>query len=231
MRLTCFGSCGAYPKENMGTSCYYVETDAKMVFDLGCGSLSRLSGFVKIEDIDALFISHFHSDHISDISVLRYFECYKQGQRLHVYMPKDDCVECQLFSAFPEFIVHYIEVGDYITLGRTKVKVVMADHVPNSVGYKITEMKRTIYYTGDTSFTNEMILNAKSSDLVIADCFIDTPSKLPSMKHCSVAEIKYLHDATGTKVLASHILPSHYDKVVKEIGLTNVIQELLTYEV
>ena len=66
--LTCAlqsGSCG---------NCIYVETsDARLLFDAGISGRSaqnRLAQFDRdIRDVDALFISHNHSDHVSGAGV------------------------------------------------------------------------------------------------------------------------------------------------------------------
>ena len=58
-------------KERVSTSNYIEIGNKKILLDCGCGTLVRMSqAEISFKDIDIIFISHFHIDHISDLSAL-----------------------------------------------------------------------------------------------------------------------------------------------------------------
>ena len=67
MRLLVIGESSGRPLAGGATSCYLVEYDgAKILLDIGSGALSVLERAVRFDEIDDIFISHFHSDHVAD---------------------------------------------------------------------------------------------------------------------------------------------------------------------
>src|SRR5690625_3589619 len=73
LKLTVIGCWGGYPAPGGSTSAYMVEkNNFTLLIDLGSGSLSTLQAYKNVMDIDAVIISHYHSDHIADIGVLQY---------------------------------------------------------------------------------------------------------------------------------------------------------------
>ena len=73
MKLTVLGNNGPFPAAGGACSGYLViEGDKKILIDCGNGVLANLQKFIKLEEIDAVILTHLHSDHMSDMMVLRY---------------------------------------------------------------------------------------------------------------------------------------------------------------
>ena len=73
MKLTIIGLWGAYPKVNEASSGYLLEHNGfKLLIDCGSGVLSKMQNYVQPEKLDAVLISHYHTDHIADIGVLQH---------------------------------------------------------------------------------------------------------------------------------------------------------------
>jgi ribonuclease BN (tRNA processing enzyme) len=74
MRLTVIGNSGSFPGPDSPASCYMVSaTDSagktwRIILDMGNGALGVLQRHVKLEDIDAILVSHLHPDHCIDLS-------------------------------------------------------------------------------------------------------------------------------------------------------------------
>ncbi|MFW0184572.1 MBL fold metallo-hydrolase [Rothia sp. CCM 9418] len=74
MRLTVIGCSGSFPSATSPASCYMISaTDLngktwRILVDMGNGALGVLQRHVKLEDIDAILISHLHPDHCIDLS-------------------------------------------------------------------------------------------------------------------------------------------------------------------
>ena len=73
MRIIVLGCFGPYPPAGGTCSGYLLEKDGSFVLlDCGNGVLSKLQHFIKLKDLSAVILSHLHSDHVSDISILGY---------------------------------------------------------------------------------------------------------------------------------------------------------------
>ena len=71
MKIHVLGIYGPFPAGNGATSGYLAEEAGTLVqFDLGSGILSRLTARTAPEKLSAVFLSHWHFDHASDISLL-----------------------------------------------------------------------------------------------------------------------------------------------------------------
>ena len=232
MKLTALGSMGAYPENNSGTSCYYVESDIKLFFDFGSNVLSKINKVTSVEDVDGIFITHFHSDHIADLLVLRYHKFYRDGGRTKVYMLNTDCLEKDLIANSPCFDVHFIKVGDVVEIGETKIEVVSAYHSIECVGYKIKDSNgRVLYYTGDTVKSVEIVDNAKNADVVLCDCFMASDVISKNAPHMSAKDAIEIANIVGCKILGTHVYPDCKAGVEKEIFPFEVIEELKSYEI
>ena len=69
MKLTVLGCGSFFVSANQTASAFLLETAGKKILiDCGPGTLVRLSEQkVKLEDIDYVFLTHFHPDHSSDL--------------------------------------------------------------------------------------------------------------------------------------------------------------------
>lgn len=68
MRLTILGSSGSAPGPYAPCSGYLVEDgEYKLLLDLGPGASMTLQRFADPGDIDAVILSHNHTDHLADL--------------------------------------------------------------------------------------------------------------------------------------------------------------------
>ncbi|WP_431278975.1 MBL fold metallo-hydrolase [Leifsonia poae] len=81
MRVTTLGSSTHYPRPGNACSGYLVQSgDTSIWVDAGAGTLAELQRHVQLEDIDAIWISHTHADHTSDLLTAYY--AYRFGDVL-----------------------------------------------------------------------------------------------------------------------------------------------------
>ena len=82
MRLTVVGATGSMSGPGSPASCYLVQAEGRcpvsgllrtfsVLLDLGPGSFGALWRHMDPCDIDALFLSHCHADHMGDIISLQ----------------------------------------------------------------------------------------------------------------------------------------------------------------
>lgn len=175
MEFSVIGYWGGYPAENGATSAYMIKKDGfNLVIDMGSGAVSKLQKYVKIEQIDAVILSHYHHDHVADVGVLQYarlVKSYVTGETavLPIYGHEED--ETGFKSLTHDYTKgvaydpsHSLEIGPFsITFLRT------AHSVP-CFGMRITDGERVIVYTADTAFQEEWIPFAAEADLLVTDC-------------------------------------------------------------
>ena len=92
MRLIVLGCFGPYPIAGQSCSGYLLQNnDTSILLDCGNGVLSRLRYHMEPWDLDAVILSHLHSDHVSDLMIMRYAIMLQRkqepGRALPVYAP------------------------------------------------------------------------------------------------------------------------------------------------
>lgn len=90
MRLTVVGCSGSAPGPESACSCYLVEDDGyRLLLDLGAGASGPLQRPVAPGDIDAVILSHSHSDHYADLTQLWRLREVTKAAPLPVIGPSD----------------------------------------------------------------------------------------------------------------------------------------------
>ncbi len=197
MRLTFIGSGDAFGSGGRLNTCFHVM-GAKVNFLIDCGA-SSLIGLkahrIPLNDIQAIFITHFHADHFGGIPFLmldaQFFS--KRTAPLAIAGPTGlaSWYERVLETAFPgssrttpKFALSLIELraSESAEIAGVVVKPFQVNH-GNPGGpcfaYRLAAEGRTLAYTGDTEWTDELIAAATNADLFIAEAyFFDKKVKL-----------------------------------------------------
>lgn len=225
MLVTVLGKYGPYPKVNGGTSAYLVQSGGTAVLlDCGSGALGRVQRLLPLEKLDAVLLSHLHSDHICDVLPLSY-ALEASNRTLPVYMPDFACPQKDAICAQKGLLIRFIENGSTFTVGSLTVECTQMVHPYPSYAMRVSDGKRTLFYSGDTSLCSRLPRAAEGSDLLLLDCGKREGTNAP---HLSLSEAKALSRELGIPALASHLHPALQYK--SAAGVT-VAQEGKTYEV
>lgn len=173
------------------------------VFDAGGGMVKRAvqaAQRYKIpelnpQDIDYLFLTHLHSDHIHDVSELASARWWARRQRLSIYGPKglDDYVEHmnamaaieadiraagtpkQLVTDRYGYLASATEIEDGIVFQNADITVeaftVPHGNIKPAFGYKITTADKTLVISGDTTYSDTVAEKARGVDLLIHEVY------------------------------------------------------------
>ena len=91
MRVTILGSSTHYPRPANACSGYLVQSGETSIWvDAGTGTLAELQRHVQLEDVSAIWISHTHADHTSDLLTAYYayrFGDVQPGAPIPVFAP------------------------------------------------------------------------------------------------------------------------------------------------
>lgn len=209
MQLIILGMDGGYPAPGGATSGYLVHQDSTAVaFDLGSGTLGRLTALMPPEDLTALVLSHWHYDHTSDVLPLLYR--LMGGKPLHVYGPVDESSAVRrVLMADPAVVLHDVAPGDVLTLGDLTVTAYAARHPVPGLMYRIVGGGRTLCYTGDTNTCPGLTDFARDADLLLADGVFSEAAWTEDKPHLSAALAARLSvDANARRCIITHLNPA-----------------------
>lgn len=170
MEITVLGKYGPYGKAGGGcTSGYLVKNGEDcIVLDMGSGTLSRLCAAVDISRIKHIFISHIHFDHTSDLLVLKYL-LEEISHKVNIYTHREDSPWYDVLFDHPNFNVINIDESTVINIGSTELRFLPMKHTVTDYAV-IIKGEKTVCYTGDTLFNDNVLKCFEASDLVLADC-------------------------------------------------------------
>ncbi len=211
MLLHILGVNGPYPESNGATSGYLLCTEkARLQFDLGSGVLGRLTALTPPEDLDALFLSHWHFDHASDILPLIY-RLDPSGKPLDVYAPADEQSPLRrILLSCAGFRLHDTAAGDVLKIGDAEITVTPARHPVPAVGFRVSDGKKVFGYTGDTNTLPGLADHYRGCGLLLADALFPEESWGEGKPHLSAPLAAALaRDAGVSRLVLTHLNPSY----------------------
>jgi ribonuclease BN (tRNA processing enzyme) len=173
-----------------------VETKgARLLLDCGPGIATALSSVVSPASLDAIVISHFHSDHCYDLlpigkSLLSRLIRFPGGpvpsedvRPVRLYVPSGaDELFARWAALFPvstmplldkafevAFDVHEYQPGDRFEIGDCTLGLHGMRHSKPNCGARIECATGTLAYTGDTGVTDAITKLAAGADLLLAE--------------------------------------------------------------
>lgn len=146
------GSAGTWATVDSPTSCFVVSGEgARVVLDLGFGAAVRL---VDLASIDAVVVSHRHPDHCADVLSLHHVLGYGPLRREGVPLlgPPSAIESLRAFGGdlAPVFRTDAVESGDMRRFGGLGLEFVGMDHSVPCNGVRVSDGRRSLFYTGDT---------------------------------------------------------------------------------
>ena len=206
MKLTVLGNTGAYPGPGGACSGYLFESaGSRIILDFGSGVMANLEKHHSFSEIDLIICSHLHSDHISDLYVLRYALESKDLQ-VPLFVPSEPPLE--LASLYYKDVYKIKILSEDLILNEDHLTITfkVLKHPVLDFGTKITDGETTFLYTGDTAYTPALLEFAKGVDVMLCDAtFLED---VVSEKHLSVKEACEIANEAGVKTLIlTHLAP------------------------
>ncbi len=191
MRVTMLGTGTPVPNaERLGSAILVEVAGKRLLFDCGRGAVIRLTqAGVSPSEIDGLFLTHLHSDHVVGIPDLWLSGWFLGRDRpLQVWGPSGTrSMGEHLLQAFA-FDIHIredapeplpakgaeidakeIEQGNVYDDGSVRVTAFVVDHGPvkPAFGYRVDYAGHSLVISGDTKFCQNLIDFAKDADCLI----------------------------------------------------------------
>jgi ribonuclease BN (tRNA processing enzyme) len=214
IKIRILGYSGGYPAAGKPTSGYLVSYGGKhILIDCGSGVLSELQKYIPIHEIDAIILTHLHSDHICDIPVLKYS---LQMMKLHnedihpipVYAPQTPENQLAGIMGDENLVVHPISGEFAIELFGARITFRQTKHSVECVSVRIEYTESVFSYSSDTSYDINLSETFKNADLSIMDCGSLDNDQYSTRNHMSPRECYSVFLHSGTKrVVLSHLIP------------------------
>jgi ribonuclease BN (tRNA processing enzyme) len=199
MQLTPLGVLAGMPSSGQGSSGYLVQTSASsLLLDAGPGTALTLSRYLDDRPLDAVFISHQHSDHIYDLLPLGKMLL---GRRLHRDERTGELAVNEAVAAVPLFVprgalkalvtlaqlfpvtthplldrsfdlafdVHEYEPGETHTVNDLALRFELLQHVSPNCGIRIEAGDDSLVYTGDTGVTDALPALAEGAGTLLSE--------------------------------------------------------------
>jgi len=218
LKLAVLGNNGPFPGPGGACSGYLLtEGDTKVLIDCGNGVLSNLQKFVKFEELDAIVLTHLHSDHVSDMMVLRYAVQIKMNRKqiqkpIKVYAPAEPAEEYNRLAATPGvFDISPVTESTALEFGKLKLAFAEMKHPVKCYAVSAYNGERRFVFSGDTSWNENIIAFSRGADVVMLDAGLLSKDKTgENVPHLTAAECGIAARESGAKkLILTHFWPEY----------------------
>jgi ribonuclease BN (tRNA processing enzyme) len=217
MTVTILGSGTGLPSLERSSPAYLLAwPGGRALIDCGAGTLRRLlRAGQSPSELAAVFITHCHADHISDLVPLVHALAIEDSRRepLELIGPAGfpDLVEQHILalatrpSSFP--IGARVAAPSVLWRGLeiTTTATAHSARLP-SLAYRFGAAGRSVVFSGDTDHSPELARFATAADLLVLDCSFSDAHKVAG--HLAAGECGLIAAEAGvTTVVLSHLYP------------------------
>ncbi|MGW0732206.1 MBL fold metallo-hydrolase [Streptomyces sp. NPDC002851] len=181
LRLTVLGSSTPYASVDNPCSGYLVSSgDTRVWMDAGSGTLAQLQRHVRLDEVDAIWISHLHADHSADLLTAYYaalFADIRLATPIPLYGPPgiadrlahfltNSATRSPVESAFA---VHELRDGHQARVGALTLTSRAVDHGIPAFAVRIEAEGRSLVYSGDTAPCANLTQLAEGCDALLCE--------------------------------------------------------------
>jgi ribonuclease BN (tRNA processing enzyme) len=184
LKIIILGSGSCVPSFKRFPASYFFHpfsSKENWLVDIGEGALFRLSeSGVSYKEIDRIFISHTHPDHIGALIplllALKYTPGFKRKKTLYIYGSDDTRKYLQINMDFAPYLVsdfplEFISLspGSEIKFKSCSLKTKKMKHFDPTLGYRWNFGGSVVVYGADGGFSDDLLKLSDSADLLILE--------------------------------------------------------------
>jgi len=246
MKLTVLGCYGPFPSAGGTCSGYLLEQDGyAILLDCGNGVLSNLQYFVRLDELSAVIISHLHSDHISDLFILRHALSLSKysGLRtspLKIYSPAEPAAEYdRLFLYKDQYDIEVINEKKRFEIGPFLFSFLHTVHsIPSYAISVLSNNRNKLVYSSDTEYFPQLSSFAEDASLFLCEStFLSSDLQKGAINHLSAKQAaKLAFEGQVKQLLLTHFLPyneheRYHEEATAIFPATELAKENSSYQV
>jgi ribonuclease BN (tRNA processing enzyme) len=220
MKLTVLGSGTSVPNLQRNSAGYLLEENGhRFLIDFGYGNIHHLLRLgITYHDIDRIFITHPHPDHMCDLIPFLFASKYPLDPRTRNLPIVAGPGFTQYFERIEEAFNHWLTPDSYevqITeldeetrkFDGVEVTSGKVQHIEMSRGFRFTNAEgKTVAFSGDTDYCSGIVELGRDADLLILEC--STPDDMKVDKHLTPQLCGRIAREAGCQtLLLSHFYP------------------------
>jgi ribonuclease BN (tRNA processing enzyme) len=241
MEITFLGSGNAFASGGRYWSSFLV--DKRCLFDAPPTLLAHLKQLsINLPKIETIFLSHQHADHFVGLPflLLEYLYMTERKEDLFIVGPPgvEDWMEDFANRCYPELHSKdagykriYVEAkpNQELQAGSVTFKAIPMNHVKHSMnafGYKANIGGKTVAYTGDTMYCEEIYELGSGADVLVVDCTYTDGS---GPEHMGLDDVKVIRKRLPqeTAMVLTHMSGT---PILNGLANTLVAEDLKTFQ-
>ncbi len=187
LRLTVLGSATPYASADNPCSGYLVTGAGTRVWvDAGSGTLAQLQRYVRLDGLDAIWISHLHADHSADLLTAYYAALYadiRLPAPIPLYAPAGTADRLAHFLTNTStrspvesaFAVHELYDGHRARVGALTLTSRAVAHGMPAFAVRVDGAGGSLVYSGDTAPCPGLTGLAEGCDVLLCEAESDRP--------------------------------------------------------
>ena len=207
MKLTVIGSMGAYSAPGRPSSGYLLQHDGfNLMLDFGSGVLMGVQQHIDINDLDAVYLSHYHPDHTADVGCLQHAVKIQtdlgiRKTQLNFYgSPEDPYFEKLDYHDYT--LKNPVEPGLCEQIGPFSCTFLLNPHPGGSLAVRLEAGSRSLVYTADTGWNSELPGFASDCGLLLCESSLFEEFRGRVEGHLTAGEAGKAGRLSGASVLA-----------------------------
>ncbi len=230
MKITILGSGTAVPSLKRNSAGVLIQSDGfNYLIDLGYGNLRQLLNLgLTYHDIDRIFFTHNHPDHMCDLIIFLFSSRYHLDPRTKdltiIGGPGFSEFFHKVANAFGHWLtptsykIDILEMDEEVKeLDKIKIQTQKTKHIEMSRGYRFIDSEgKSVAISGDTDYSENMIDLGKNASLLILECSF--PDDMKSGGHLTPTLAgKMARESGCEKLCLTHFYPPCELESVREV--------------